>query len=105
MRRGWCSEEFLEGEELSLLAICDGENAVPLSSAQDYKRIFDRDVGPNTGRMGSYSPVPGFGNAEVAEILEAVHRPVLAAMAARGRPFHGILYAGLMLNSRWPQGA
>ena len=96
-------EEFLEGEELSLLAICDGENAVPLSSAQDYKRIFDRDLGPNTGGMGSYSPVPGFGNAEVAEILEAVHRPVLAAMAARGCPFHGILYAGLMLTADGPR--
>ena len=91
-------EEFLEGEELSLLAICDGENVVPLAPAQDYKRIFDGDRGPNTGGMGSYSPVPGFGAAEVEEIVDTVHRPALAAMAARGRPFHGVLYAGLMIG-------
>jgi phosphoribosylamine--glycine ligase len=96
-------EEFLEGEELSLLAICDGENAVPLAPAQDYKRIFDGDLGPNTGGMGSYSPVPRFGAAEVEEILDTVHRPALAAMAARGRPFHGVLYAGLMLGAAGPK--
>jgi phosphoribosylamine--glycine ligase len=95
-------EEFLEGEELSLLALCDGENVVPLAPAQDYKRIFDGDEGPNTGGMGSYSPVPGFGPDEVAEIVDAVHRPVVAAMAARGVPFHGVLYAGLMVG---PEGA
>ncbi|HEY7455888.1 MAG TPA: phosphoribosylamine--glycine ligase [Solirubrobacterales bacterium] len=92
-------EDFLEGEELSLLALCDGENVVPLAPAQDYKRIFDGDEGPNTGGMGSYSPVPGFGPAEVEEIVEAVHRPVVAAMAARGTPFHGVLYAGLMVGA------
>jgi phosphoribosylamine--glycine ligase len=91
-------EEFLEGEELSLLALCDGENVVPLAPAQDYKRIFDGDEGPNTGGMGSYSPVPGFGPAEVEEIVDAVHRPVVAAMSRRGRPFHGVLYAGLMIG-------
>ena len=96
-------EEFLEGEELSMLAICDGENAVPLAPAQDYKRIFDGDRGPNTGGMGSYSPVPGFEAAAVEEILDAVHRPALAAMAARGRPFHGVLYAGLMLGPGGPK--
>jgi phosphoribosylamine--glycine ligase len=96
-------EEFLEGEELSLLAICDGENVVPLAPAQDYKRIFDRDRGPNTGGMGSYSPVPGFGSAEVEEIVERVHRPVVAAMAARGVPFHGVLYAGLMIGADGPK--
>jgi len=96
-------EEFLEGEELSLLAICDGENAVPLAPAQDYKRIFDGDLGPNTGGMGSYSPVPGFGAEEVARIVESVHRPALAAMAARGRPFHGVMYAGLMIGPDGPK--
>ncbi|HEY2477757.1 MAG TPA: phosphoribosylamine--glycine ligase [Solirubrobacterales bacterium] len=96
-------EEFLEGEELSLLALCDGENVVPLSPAQDYKRIFDGDQGPNTGGMGSYSPVPGFGAAEVEEIVDRVHRPVVAAMAERGTPFHGILYAGLMIGADGPK--
>ncbi|HSS42096.1 MAG TPA: phosphoribosylamine--glycine ligase [Solirubrobacterales bacterium] len=96
-------EEFLEGEELSLLALCDGENVVPLAPAQDYKRIFDGDQGPNTGGMGSYSPVPGFGPAEVEEIVERVHRPVVAAMAARGVPFHGVLYAGLMIGADGPK--
>jgi len=96
-------EEFLEGEELSLLALCDGENVVPLSPAQDYKRIFDGDEGPNTGGMGSYSPVPGFGAAEVEEIVDKVHRPVVAAMAERGTPFHGILYAGLMICADGPK--
>jgi phosphoribosylamine--glycine ligase len=96
-------EEFLEGEELSLLALCDGENVVPLAPAQDYKRIFDGDEGPNTGGMGSYSPVPGFGAAEVEEIVDAVHRPVVAAMARRGAPFHGVLYAGLMVGADGPK--
>jgi phosphoribosylamine---glycine ligase len=97
------AEEFLEGEELSLLAICDGENVVPLTPAQDYKRIFDGDQGPNTGGMGSYSPVPGFGAGEVEEIVDRVHRPVVATMAARGVPFHGVLYAGLMIGPEGPQ--
>jgi phosphoribosylamine---glycine ligase len=97
------AEEFLEGEELSLLAICDGENVVPLAPAQDYKRIFDGDQGPNTGGMGSYSPVPGFGSAEVEEIVDSVHRPVVAAMAARGVPFRGVLYAGLMIGPEGPK--
>jgi phosphoribosylamine--glycine ligase len=96
-------EEFLEGEELSLLALCDGENVVPLAPAQDYKRIFDGDQGPNTGGMGSYSPVPGFGQAEVEEIVERVHRPIVAAMTARGVPFHGVLYAGLMIGADGPK--
>jgi phosphoribosylamine--glycine ligase len=96
-------EEFLEGEELSLLALCDGENVVALAPAQDYKRIFDGDEGPNTGGMGSYSPVPGFGPAEVEEIVDAVHRPIVAAMAQRGRPFHGVLYAGLMIGPGGPK--
>lgn len=85
------------------MALCDGENVVPLSPAQDYKRIFDGDEGPNTGGMGSYSPVPGFGTAEVEEIVAKVHRPVVAAMAERGTPFHGILYAGLMICADGPK--
>ena len=96
-------EEFLGGEELSLLALSDGENVVPLAPAQDYKRIFDGDEGPNTGGMGSYSPVPGFGAAEVEEIVDAVHRPVVAEMARRGTPFRGVLYAGLMIGSEGPK--
>jgi phosphoribosylamine--glycine ligase len=96
-------EEFLDGEELSLLALCDGENVVPLAPAQDYKRIFDGDEGPNTGGMGSYSPVPGFDSATVAGIVEAVHQPVVDLLARRGTPFHGVLYAGLMLTSSGPK--
>ncbi|HEX3734187.1 MAG TPA: phosphoribosylamine--glycine ligase [Solirubrobacterales bacterium] len=96
-------EEMLEGEELSLLAICDGENVVPLAPAQDYKRIFDGDEGPNTGGMGSYSPVAGFSQAEVEEIVDSVHRPVVAAMARRGVSFHGVLYAGLMIGPEGPK--
>jgi len=91
-------EEFLDGEELSLLALCDGRNVVPLAPAQDYKRIFDGDRGPNTGGMGSYSPVPGFDPARVEEIVDAVHRPIVEVMAERGTPYHGVLYAGLMLS-------
>jgi phosphoribosylamine---glycine ligase len=96
-------EEFLEGEELSLLALCDGENVVPLAPAQDYKRIFDGDEGPNTGGMGSYSPVPGFDAAAVEEIVDGVHRPIVAAMGRRGIPFHGVLYAGLMIGAEGPK--
>jgi phosphoribosylamine--glycine ligase len=91
-------EEFLDGEELSLLALCDGRNVVPLAPAQDYKRIFDGDRGPNTGGMGSYSPVPGFDADRVEAILDAVHRPIVELMAERGTPYHGVLYAGLMLS-------
>jgi phosphoribosylamine--glycine ligase len=96
-------EEFLDGEELSLLALCDGENVLPLAPAQDYKRIFDGDRGPNTGGMGSYSPVPGFDRARVEEIADAVHRPIVELMARRGEPFHGVLYAGLMIGERGPR--
>jgi phosphoribosylamine--glycine ligase len=96
-------EEFLDGEELSLLALCDGANVLPLAPAQDYKRIFDGDQGPNTGGMGSYSPVPGFDAEAVEEITDAVHRPVVELMARRGEPFHGVLYAGLMLTAGGPR--
>jgi phosphoribosylamine---glycine ligase len=96
-------EEFLEGEELSLLALCDGENVVPLAPAQDYKRIFDGDQGPNTGGMGSYSPVPGFDSAEAERIADAVHRPVVETMSKRGIPYRGVLYAGLMITADGPK--
>jgi phosphoribosylamine--glycine ligase len=96
-------EEFLEGEELSLLALCDGENVLSLAPAHDYKRIHDGDEGPNTGGMGSYSPVPGFDPAETERIADLVHRPVVEAMKRRGTPFHGVLYAGLMLTEDGPK--
>jgi phosphoribosylamine--glycine ligase len=96
-------EEFLEGAELSLLALCDGENVVPLAPAQDYKRIFDADRGPNTGGMGSYSPVPGLDRALVDQIADAVHRPVVSLLGRQGQPFHGVLYAGLMMTERGPR--
>jgi len=96
-------EEFLEGEELSLLALCDGERALPLASAQDYKRIRDGDEGPNTGGMGSYSPVPAVDEAAAAELCAAVHQPVLDELARRGTPFRGVLYAGLMMTAAGPR--
>jgi phosphoribosylamine--glycine ligase len=96
-------EEFLAGEELSLLALCDGETALPLASAQDYKRIYDGNQGPNTGGMGSYSPVPAIGDAESRELAAQVHQPVLEELRRRGAPFHGVLYAGLMLTAAGPR--
>jgi phosphoribosylamine--glycine ligase len=91
-------EEHLVGEELSLLALCDGERAIPMAPAQDYKRIFDGDRGPNTGGMGSYSPVPGIDAARAQELAEQVHQPVVDELRRRGIPFNGILYAGLMMT-------
>ncbi len=96
-------EEHLVGEELSLLALCDGETALPLASAQDYKRIFDGDKGPNTGGMGSYSPVPGVDARRAAEICAAVHQPVLEELGRRGIVFRGVLYAGLMMTADGPR--
>jgi phosphoribosylamine--glycine ligase len=96
-------EEHLEGEEVSLLALCDGERAVAMAPAQDYKRIFDGDRGPNTGGMGSYSPVPGVGPDEVAGFVRTVHQPVVDVLRKRGTPFHGVLYAGLMLTAAGPR--
>jgi phosphoribosylamine--glycine ligase len=96
-------EEHLEGEELSLLALCDGERAVAMAPAQDYKRIHDGDEGPNTGGMGSYSPVPGI-EAEHAEVLaRSVHQPVVDELRRRGTPYHGVLYAGLMMGPNGPR--
>jgi phosphoribosylamine--glycine ligase len=96
-------EEFLEGEELSLLALCDGERAVPLAPAQDYKRIFDGDEGPNTGGMGSYSPVPGIDSERAWEIARLAHQPIVDMLRERGTPFHGVLYAGLMMTAAGPK--
>ncbi|HJX49778.1 MAG TPA: phosphoribosylamine--glycine ligase, partial [Gaiellaceae bacterium] len=96
-------EEFLEGEEVSLFALCDGAKVVPLPAAQDYKRIADGDEGPNTGGMGSYSPVPRLSELEVAELVGAVCAPVVAELARRGSPFIGVLFAGAMLTDDGPR--
>jgi phosphoribosylamine--glycine ligase len=96
-------EELLEGEEVSLFAVTDGTRTIALAPAQDFKRIGDGDTGPNTGGMGSYSPVPGLGEVEIEELLDSVHRPVLDELAARDAPFSGLLYAGLMLTEDGPR--
>jgi phosphoribosylamine--glycine ligase len=96
-------EEFLLGEELSLLALCDGKRAVPMASARDYKRIGEGDEGLNTGGMGSYSPVTGFDEQVVGELAAVVHQPMVDLMRERGTPFHGVLYAGLMLTCQGPR--
>ncbi len=96
-------EELLEGQEVSLLALCDGDTAVPMAPAQDYKRIFDGDRGPNTGGMGSYSPVPGLTADDATELARVVHQPVVDELRRHGTPFHGLLYAGLMLTRSGPR--
>jgi phosphoribosylamine--glycine ligase len=93
-------EEFLDGPEVSLFVLCDGEQVVPLVPAQDFKRVGDGDAGPNTGGMGAYSPLPWAPGHLVEEVLERVARPVVAEMARRGTPFTGVLYCGLALTSR-----
>ncbi len=100
---GTVIEELLEGEEVSLLAITDGSRLLPLAPAQDFKRAYDGDVGPNTGGMGSYSPVRRLSEADVEELVESVHRPVIEELARRGAPFIGCLYAGLMLTDDGPR--
>jgi phosphoribosylamine---glycine ligase len=95
-------EELLEGEEISVFALCDGFRAVPLPAAQDFKRAGEGNTGPNTGGMGSYSPVPGFGPADVDELVDAIHRPVLQELAQRGLPFVGVLFAGLIFTDDGP---
>jgi phosphoribosylamine--glycine ligase len=92
-------EECLVGEEVSLFALCDGETALLLGSAQDHKRVGDGDTGPNTGGMGCYSPVPAFPPGLEHAAFERVIRPALAEMARRGTPFRGFLFAGLMLTA------
>ena len=94
-------EELLEGDELSVFALADGRNALPLALARDYKRVGDGDTGPNTGGMGAYSPVPDA--AEAAELVQAIHVPVLEHLAESGTPFIGCLYAGLMLTPDGPR--
>ena len=96
-------EELLEGHEVSLFALSDGEAALPLAPAQDFKRLLDDDLGPNTGGMGSYSPVPWLGADEVAGLVHDIHEPVLRELAARETPFRGLLYAGLMLTDDGPR--
>ncbi len=91
-------EEFLEGEEVSFFALTDGEDAVPIGLVQDHKPAFDGDRGPNTGGMGAYAPVPQFSAALEERIMREVIRPTLGAMAARGTPYRGALYAGLMIS-------
>jgi phosphoribosylamine---glycine ligase len=92
-------EECLTGEEVSLFALCDGETALALGSAQDHKRVGDGDTGPNTGGMGSYSPPPAFSAALQDAAMDGIIRPALAEMTRRGTPFRGVLYAGLMLTA------
>jgi phosphoribosylamine--glycine ligase len=96
-------EEFLQGEEASFFAITDGETALPLASAQDHKRAYDGDEGPNTGGMGAYSPAPVVTEALAADVMDRIIRPTIAAMTAEGRPFKGVLYAGLMLTAEGPK--
>jgi len=91
-------EERLAGEELSFFALCDGANAIPLGCVQDHKAIYDGDRGPNTGGMGAYSPVPHYDQTFETRVMEEVVRPTLSAMAARGMPFKGVLFAGLMVD-------
>ena len=96
-------EEFLKGEEVSLLCFCDGKTALPLPSAQDHKAVFDGDKGPNTGGMGAYSPAPVLPDDRLDAMADIVARPILAEMARRGSPFTGILYAGLMMTEDGPK--
>jgi phosphoribosylamine--glycine ligase len=96
-------EEFLAGREVSFFALCDGETALPLASAQDHKRVFDHDQGPNTGGMGAYSPTP-FVTSEIHDqIMSRIISPTVAGMKARGAPFRGVLYAGVMLTEQGPK--
>jgi phosphoribosylamine--glycine ligase len=96
-------EELLEGPEVSVFALCDGISALPLAGAQDFKRAEDGDRGPNTGGMGSFAPVPGFGEDEIEKLVDLACRPVLVELAARGHPFTGALFAGLMLTPTGPR--
>jgi len=96
-------EEFLAGEEASFFALCDGDTAIPLASAQDHKRAFDGDKGPNTGGMGAYSPAAIVDAAMSEQVMNAIVRPTLRAMKAMGAPYKGVLYAGLMITAAGPK--
>ena len=96
-------EEFMTGEEASFFVLCDGENALPMATAQDHKRVGDGDTGPNTGGMGAYSPASIMTPALIEETMETIIKPTLAAMARRGAPYRGVLYAGLMLTPEGPK--
>jgi phosphoribosylamine--glycine ligase len=96
-------EEFLFGEEMSFFALCDGEHVLPLIGAQDHKRAFDNDKGPNTGGMGAYSPAPIFDAAMQKRTMDEIILPTARAMAADGAPFKGVLYAGLMITAQGPK--
>ena len=96
-------EEFLDGEEASFFALCDGTTAIPLTTAQDHKRAFDGDQGPNTGGMGAYSPAPNIDAALSARVMAEIIEPTLRAMRAMGAPYKGVLYAGLMITRDGPK--
>ena len=96
-------EEFMVGEEASFFALCDGEHALALATAQDHKRVGDGDVGPNTGGMGAYSPAPVMTPAMVARVMAEIIVPTVAGMKTRGSPFKGVLYAGLMITASGPK--
>ncbi|KKB84094.1 phosphoribosylamine--glycine ligase [Devosia limi DSM 17137] len=96
-------EEFMEGEEVSLFVLCDGKDTLLLTTAQDHKRAFDGDTGPNTGGMGAYSPAAIMSDALLAEVMDSVIAPTVKGLAARGTPYQGVLYAGLMLTADGPK--
>jgi phosphoribosylamine---glycine ligase len=96
-------EEFLAGREISFFALSDGDTALPLATAQDHKRVFDHDQGPNTGGMGAYSPTPFVTDRIHAEIMAKIIQPTVDGMKARGTPFRGVLYAGVMLTAEGPK--
>jgi len=96
-------EDFLEGEEASFFALCDGERAIPFASAQDHKRVGEGDVGPNTGGMGAYSPAPIMSDAMSARVMNEIVAPTMAGMKARGAPYRGVLFVGLMIGAGGPK--
>jgi phosphoribosylamine--glycine ligase len=96
-------EEWMQGEEASFFAICDGAHALPLASAQDHKRVGDGDIGPNTGGMGAYSPAPVLTPELEQRVMSEIIHPTLAGMAKRGMPFQGVLFAGLMITAEGPK--